>query len=32
VGVQRGTEVLGVIGKNDILHLVAEDASEGSAT
>lgn len=32
VGVQRAGQPVGVIGKDDILHLVADDAHEGSAT
>lgn len=32
VGVHQGGQVVGVIDKDDILHLVADDATEGSAT
>jgi len=32
VGVQRNGQPVGVICKDDILHLVADDATEGSAT
>jgi len=32
VGVQRNGDVVGVISKDDILHLVADDATEGSST
>lgn len=32
IGVQRGSQILGVIDKEDILHLVADDATEGSVT
>lgn len=32
VGVQRAGQPIGVIGKDDILHLAADDASEGSST